>query len=98
MKPDRYSRATIQSINANSIIINVTPRAVVNEEAIVNALREAWIAGFETNCSSVDTATKANQVLVKEEDNIPKSVLAPHLVWYVLSIVEKLCETIGTNI
>jgi lactate dehydrogenase-like 2-hydroxyacid dehydrogenase len=83
-----------------TILINVARGGIVDEVALVDALRQKRIAGAATDVYATEPAGLEN-VLVREanaEDIRGRLILSPHLAWYARSSIEKLRRTVVENI
>lgn len=81
------SEKELQLIQSNGIVINVGRGGLVNEEAIVAALKARKIAGYATDVFPVEPATKENSLLLSSD--IPNLTLSPHLAWYSSESIER---------
>lgn len=85
----------------STIIINVARGGVVDEEALVTALKEEKIAGAAADVFVTEPATRENSPLVRasgEEWCRGKTVLSTHVAWCAQSSVEKLRRTVVDNV
>lgn len=84
----------------NSVLINVARGGIVDEDALVEALRQKQIAGAATDVYATEPCGKEN-VLVREADAEGikgRLILSPHLAWYATSSIEKLQRVMGENV
>ncbi|CEJ54321.1 hypothetical protein PMG11_00639 [Penicillium brasilianum] len=81
------SEKELQLIQSSGIVINVGRGGLVNEEAIVAALKAGKIAGYATDVFPVEPATKQNSLLLSSD--IPNLTLSPHLAWYSSKSIER---------
>jgi glycerate dehydrogenase len=77
----------LQSMQSSCIVINVGRGGLVNEEAIIAALKARTIAGYATDVFPVEPATKENSLLLSSD--IPNLTLSPHLAWYSSESIER---------
>jgi len=78
-----------------AIVINVARGGVVDEEALVEALRGERIAGAAADVFVTEPATTENSPLVRasgEEWCRGKMVLSTHVAWCAQSSIDKLRE------
>lgn len=81
----------------DAILINVARGGIVDEDALVDALRENRIAGAAADVFSREPAGREN-VLVREGGMGGRLVLSPHVAWFARSSIEKLRRTVVENI
>lgn len=81
------SEKELQLIQSNCIVVNVGRGGLVNEEAIIAALKARKIAGYATDVFPVEPATKGNTLLLSSD--IPNLTLSPHLAWYSSESIER---------
>lgn len=99
------STAELSSMRSDALIINVARGGIVNEEALVTALKERKILGAATDVYVQEPAGLENSPLVKaanewegDESMMGRLVLSPHLAWWAKSSIEKLRTTVAANI
>jgi phosphoglycerate dehydrogenase-like enzyme len=95
------SHAELSLMPPSSILINVARGGVVDEEALVQALREDKIAGAAADVFLVEPATPENSPLVRasgEEWCQGKTVLSTHVAWCAQSSIDKLRGTVRDNV
>lgn len=88
----------LRLMQKDSILINVARGGVVNEEALVRALKEGWINGAATDVFAVEPVDTNTSPLVTVDDSIPNLTLSPHVAWYARSSTENLQAMIKSNI
>lgn len=72
--------AELRTMREDAIIVNVGRGGIINEIALINALRESRIAGAAVDVFETEPATKENCPLL--DPSIPNLVLTPHIAWY----------------
>lgn len=84
----------------NAVVINVARGGIIDEEALVEALRQKRIAGAATDVYSQEPAGKDNPLVLNAmKDEIKgRLILSPHLAWYAKSSIEKLQKVMGENV
>jgi phosphoglycerate dehydrogenase-like enzyme len=82
----------------DSILINVARGGIVDEGALVKALREGWIRGAATDVFAVEPADSTTSPLITTGNTIPNLTLSPHVAWYAGSSIENLQTTVKSNI
>lgn len=90
--------------------MNVARGGIVDEDALVNALKEKRIQGAATDVFIEEPAGTENSVLVRtarewsesEEEGVRglngRLVLSPHVAWWARASIEKLRGTVRANI
>jgi lactate dehydrogenase-like 2-hydroxyacid dehydrogenase len=99
------STPELAAMRSDALIINVARGGIVNEEALVKALKERQILGAATDVYVEEPAGLENSPLVSaanewsSDDKMKgRLVLSPHLAWWARSSIEKLRTTVATNI
>jgi glycerate dehydrogenase len=87
MTANMISGNELQLIQSDCIVVNVGRGGLVNEEAIIAALKARKIAGYATDVFPVEPATKENTLLLSSD--IPNLTLSPHLAWYSSESIER---------
>jgi glycerate dehydrogenase len=95
----------------DALLINVARGGIVDEEALIHALKERRISGIATDVFVEEPAGVSNSVLVKaarewgekgegeeERELNGRLVLSPHNAWWARSSIEKLRVTVSGNI
>lgn len=85
----------------DALLINVARGGIVDEEALMLALKEGRIMGVASDVFEKEPATKEESVLVRaarEEWSRGRLVLSPHLAWLARSSIEKLRVTVARNV
>jgi lactate dehydrogenase-like 2-hydroxyacid dehydrogenase len=94
------STAELALMRPDSVLINVSRGGIVNEDALVDALRQKLIAGAATDVYAKEPAGKEN-VLVSEAEKQGirgRLILSPHVAWYARSSVEKVQSVMAENV
>lgn len=95
------STAELRVMLPSAIIINVARGGVIDEEALVEALKAETIAGAAADVFVTEPATKENSALIKasgEEWCKGKTVLSTHVAWCAQSSIDKLRGTVQGNV
>lgn len=72
----------------DSIVVNVARGGVMNEAALLKALKEKWIYAAATDVFVNEPATKEDCQLIRE---CPSNLtLSPHVAWYGGTCLENL--------
>jgi len=81
----------LASMKANAFLINVSRGAIVDELALLNALKTGSIAGAGLDVYSQEPVAKSNHAL-SELYNMDNVVLFPHLTFYTAEAMQRLEE------
>lgn len=95
------SSAELALMRPDSILINVARGGIVDELALVEALRAEKIAGAAADVFIKEPATKENSPLIAAALNPElkgKLVLSPHVAWCATSSIDKLRRTVQQNV
>lgn len=93
---DMMSKAEFESMDHSAFVINVGRGGVVNEAALVQALRDGQVAGAATDVFEHEPATKENCPLL--DPTIPNLILSPHAAWYSARTIRGTIATVKANI
>lgn len=94
------SASELALMRPDSILVNVARGGIVDEAALVDALRQRRIAGAATDVYAPEPAGREN-VLVREADAEGvkgRLILSPHVAWYARSSIEKLRRVVAGNV
>ncbi|KAE8153883.1 D-isomer specific 2-hydroxyacid dehydrogenase [Aspergillus avenaceus] len=75
------STPELETMSQHAVVINVSRGGVVDEEALVRALRESKIAGAATDVFYKEPAGTDNSPLLAEDTKDLNLVVTPHLAW-----------------
>lgn len=78
----------LRSMRKDSILINVSRGGIINETALVKALREGWIGGAATDVFEVEPPLRGVSPLLDE--SIPNLTVSPHIAWYSKETIQQL--------
>lgn len=79
-----------------AIVINVARGGIANEEALVKALREGWIAGAATDVFAKEPASASSSPLLSGD--VPNLTVTPHLAWFAAKTIENLQRILKANV
>ncbi|KAF2161444.1 hypothetical protein M409DRAFT_69789 [Zasmidium cellare ATCC 36951] len=80
---DMISTPEFSIMQRNAILINVARGGIVNESALVRALKQGLIAGAATDVFTTEPAGRTTSPLLAED--VPNLTVSPHLAWYAQS-------------
>jgi lactate dehydrogenase-like 2-hydroxyacid dehydrogenase len=104
------STAEFSLMRPDALIINVARGGIVDEDALVEALKEKKIQGAATDVFVEEPAGKENSVLMRAAKEWSESgeegirglngrlVLSPHVAWWARASIEKLRGTVSANV
>lgn len=78
--------AELAAMDPTSLLVNVGRGGIVDESALVEALKEGQIGGAATDVYSVEPPTFENSPLL--DPSIPNLLLSPHMAWYAQRTIE----------
>lgn len=82
------SEPELRNMRSDSIVVNVARGGVMNEAALLRALKERWIYAAATDVFVNEPATKEGCQLLRECPN--NLTLSPHVAWYGGTCLENL--------
>lgn len=85
------SDSELALLPSDALLINVARGEIVDEKALVKALKEKRIAGAATDVFAPEPAGRETSILIKEADGLGgRLIVSPHVAWYAITSVEKL--------
>jgi len=93
---DMISSPEFSCMNPSALLVNIGRGGVVNELALIKALRGGRIAGAATDVFESEPATKENCPLL--DPTIPNLILSPHTAWYSERTVTGTIATVKANL
>jgi glycerate dehydrogenase len=93
------STEELRTMNPHAVIINVSRGGIIDEQAIVTALREGQIAGYATDVFEVEPAegAKDSPLLASEAKDL-NITLSPHVAWFGEKTKSNLVKMLKENI
>jgi glycerate dehydrogenase len=88
----------LQAMKRSALLINTSRGGLVNEAALVQALREGWIAGAGFDVLSKEPPTDGNPLLAPELLALPNFLLTPHVAWASRPAMQALVDQLIANI
>ncbi|KAI0882911.1 uncharacterized protein GGS22DRAFT_42284 [Annulohypoxylon maeteangense] len=82
------SEPELRNMRPDSIVVNVARGGIMNEAALLKALKEKWIYAAATDVFVNEPATKEGCQLLRECP--PNLTLSPHVAWYGGTCLENL--------
>ncbi|MGF1697308.1 D-2-hydroxyacid dehydrogenase [Vibrio lamellibrachiae] len=90
------STAELKKMKANAILINAGRGGLVDEQALVDALKFGLIAGAGVDVFTKEPADEDNPLLANMD--MPNLLLTPHVAWGSDSSIQKLADILMDNI
>ncbi|KAL4819832.1 hypothetical protein BDW67DRAFT_154228 [Aspergillus spinulosporus] len=78
----------LKAMRRDALVINVARGGIVDEGALVNALKEGWIAGAATDVFDGEPPVRGQSVLLRE--SVPNLLVSPHIAWFSESTIRNL--------
>jgi glycerate dehydrogenase len=76
------STAEFQAMSQNTVLINISRGGIVDEAALLQALKEKSIFGAATDVFGSEPASAATSPLLAEDTRNLNLTTSPHLAWY----------------
>lgn len=92
---DMISTAELSSMQPSANIINVGRGGVINEAALVTALKEHTIAGAATDVFETEPVTAECPLL---EEGVPNLLLTPHVAWFSSRTIDGAMNMLRENV
>ncbi len=90
------STVELDDMDSTALIVNVGRGGVIDETALIKALRNGTIGGAATDVFEHEPATKKNSPLL--DPTIPRLILSPHVAWYSSRTIQGTVETVKGNL
>ncbi|MFH4456446.1 D-2-hydroxyacid dehydrogenase [Vibrio alginolyticus] len=89
-------QAELQQMKSNAILINTGRGGLVNEQALVDALKQGEIAAAGFDVFTQEPADESNPLVANM--GLPNLLLTPHVAWGSDSSIQRLVEILIENI
>lgn len=93
---DLINTDEFKAMKSTSILINTGRGGLVNEEALVTALKTGDIAGAGVDVFTQEPADESNPLIANAE--LPNLILTPHVAWGSDSAIQALADQLIENI
>lgn len=90
--------AELRAMKPDAILINTARGGIVDEAALVQALREGWIAGAGFDVLSQEPPRDGNPLLDPAVLALPNFILMPHVAWASAGAMQTLADQLIDNI
>lgn len=88
----------LQSMKRSALLINTSRGGLVDEAALVQALKEGWIAGAGFDVLTKEPPKDGNPLLSPELLALPNFLLTPHVAWASRPAMQALVDQLIDNI
>lgn len=92
------STAEFQIMSPHGLLINVARGGIVDEQALLEALKGGFISGAATDVYAKEPAGRGDSPLLSPEAAALNLVLTPHLAWYSQKTLQNLSAAVKTTI
>ena len=92
---DMFGPAEFETMKRNALLINTARGALIQEEALLDALKNGLIAGAAVDCLREEPPTKGNPLL---DLDLPNLIVTPHVAWASDEAVQALADQVIDNI
>jgi len=92
---DMFGREEFAMMKPNALLINTARGALIQDEALVNALKAGLIAGAAADCLREEPPRNGSPLL---DLNLPNFVVTPHVAWASEEAVQALADQVIDNI
>ena len=92
---DMFGPAEFETMKRNALLINTARGALIQEDALLDALKNGLIAGAAVDCLREEPPTKGNPLL---DLDLPNLIVTPHVAWASDEAVQALADQVIDNI
>jgi len=92
---DMFGSEELAMMKPNSLLINTARGALIQEEALVNALKSGLIAGAAVDCLREEPPRNGSPLL---DVNLQNLIVTPHVAWASEEAVQALADQVIDNI
>ncbi|MBI4998596.1 MAG: D-2-hydroxyacid dehydrogenase [Rhodocyclales bacterium] len=86
--------AELRAMKQDAVIINTARGGLVDEAALVRALKEGWIAGAGFDVLTTEPPKEGNPLL---EADLPNLIVTPHVAWSSANAMQALADQLIDN-
>ncbi|KAF2804082.1 glycerate dehydrogenase [Mytilinidion resinicola] len=92
------STSELKVMRPQAVLVNVSRGGIVDEAALVQALRENWIAGAAVDVYATEPAGPETSPLATEDTKDLNLTLSPHSAWVSDTTMQNLQRMVGENV
>jgi glycerate dehydrogenase len=92
---DMFGSEEFATMKPNALLINTARGALIQEEALANALQSGLIAGAAIDCLREEPPRNGNSLL---DLDLPNLIVTPHVAWASEEAVQALADQVIDNI
>lgn len=92
------SHAELRLMKRSALLINTARGGIVDEAALIQGLREGWIAGAGFDVLSVEPPSAGHPLLAPDLLTLPNFLLTPHVAWSSRPAMQILADQLIDNI
>jgi glycerate dehydrogenase len=92
---DMFGREELAMMKPNALLINTARGALIQDEALVEALESGLIAGAAVDCLREEPPRNGGALL---DLNLPNLIVTPHVAWASAEAVQALADQVIDNI
>lgn len=92
---DMFGRADFAMMKRSALLINTARGALIQDDALIDALRTGLIAGAAVDCLREEPPVKDSPLL---NLNLPNFIVTPHVAWASDEAVQALADQVIDNI
>lgn len=90
--------AELKVMKREAVLINTARGGLVDEAALVRALKEGWIAGAGFDVLTKEPPREGNVLLEPDVQRLPNFILTPHVAWASAEAMQTLLDQLTGNI
>lgn len=95
---DLFAEEELRAMKPTALLINTARGGIVNEAALIRALREGWIAGAGFDVITQEPPPPGHPLLAPELLALPNFLLTPHVAWSSRPAMQALADQLIENI
>jgi glycerate dehydrogenase len=92
---DMFGRSEFEMMKRNALLINTARGALLQDDALIDALKNRLIAGAAVDCLREEPPANGNQLL---DLDLPNLIVTPHVAWASDEAVQALADQVIDNI
>jgi len=90
--------AELRSMKPSALLINTARGGIVDETALIRALREGWIAGAGFDVITTEPPPAGHPMVDPQLLALPNFLLTPHVAWASRPAMQALADQLIDNI